>query len=234
MPTTQEPTTQELLERIKALEEQAVTRDELSATDSDGHSWSFSDFLGMGLTRRQALGALFFLMVYGGSLVGAITYATDPAQASHGTGATGDMAEQTNPLNNVWAHHVRPGDGASVVSFPDGISTDQMATELEDGSDVSGSRSFGTEYQNTNNYDLFVIVLVSVSATDNINLDLRASATSGTTTTESLDVYRNDDPPSGLEVSVAGRVPAGYYYTVEEFDNNGSIQTWMERGFTPN
>lgn len=63
-----EPTKHELLDRIEQLEEQQQQLVE-GAVDAQGRSWTVSDFLNMGLTRRQAMTAV-------GAIAGGATLGT--------------------------------------------------------------------------------------------------------------------------------------------------------------
>jgi len=53
-----------------------------TATDAEGQQWSVPKLVEMGLTRRQAMLAVGTLAVYGGSIWGAIKYATGNARAA--------------------------------------------------------------------------------------------------------------------------------------------------------
>lgn len=66
--TDSEPSKKELLERIEQLEEQQEKLTQ-GAVDSQGRRWTLSDFLNMGLKRRQAIKAIS--LVAGGASIGA-------------------------------------------------------------------------------------------------------------------------------------------------------------------
>lgn len=66
--TDSEPSKKELLERIEQLEKQQEKLTQ-GAVDSQGRRWTLSDFLNMGLKRRQAIKAIS--LVAGGASIGA-------------------------------------------------------------------------------------------------------------------------------------------------------------------
>lgn len=85
--------------------------DELEVTDRNGDSFSVSDLVNVGLTRRQAIGALGLAMFTGATL----TEAAIRAFAGRAKAATGlgEVGTQTDPLSVVYVNDI--GDGSEPV-----------------------------------------------------------------------------------------------------------------------
>jgi len=74
---------QNLRARVAQLEDRLAEIEGIhTVKDEDGQEWSASDLMEMGLTRRQALAAIGTLAIYGGSIWGAVRYATQDARAA--------------------------------------------------------------------------------------------------------------------------------------------------------
>jgi hypothetical protein len=207
---------EELAKRVDDLESQLE-----DGNKSDGSRPSRRGFLGM-LAASAGLGAAG---VYG--LSGRSSAAT--AQGYTRTGELRDGNDATlATLNNggPFAFQVP-------VTAPK-IDTDKIATELETGSDVTASRSLGTTYQNSNDYDIFVIANLTVSTSgDSMFAELRVSQSDTLETGDRVDRYAQEDIDTRVDYAVTGRVPAGYYYEVPDFGiDNSSIAEWHERGLT--
>lgn len=111
MSTENSETVQELIERVEQLEEQQQ-RLVQGAVDSQGRAWSVSDFLNMGLTRRQALTAIAAI-ASGATLGVAIQEAVGVAEAGASTSdGDGDVGTPSNPVD-VFADGV---DATSVTT----------------------------------------------------------------------------------------------------------------------
>jgi len=103
-------TIEELRERVEQLEEQQAELKQ-GAVDAQGRAWNVSDFLNMGLTRRQALQAIGVLA--GGATLGtAIQQAVGVASAAPSTtDGDGDVGTPENPVD-VFADGVSAGNYA--------------------------------------------------------------------------------------------------------------------------
>jgi hypothetical protein len=107
------------------------------------------------------------------------------------------------------------------------VNTESIATELEDGSDVSSSRSFDTVYQNSNTYDILVQIRIDG---DPMNAFLAVGSSSSLGGGERVDGIGLDIGSSSTYL-LTGRVPPGYYYEAVTFGSE-SITRWDERGLT--
>lgn len=191
------------------------------ARDPNGNTWSISDFLGMGFTRREAI-KLVGLVAGGMALGGAITEVVS-AQAS-----TSDSD------GNVGL----PGDRVDV--FADGVdansvSTGELATAIENASDVSGSRSLDTWEQNTSGHVLIAAV------------EMNVTPSSGTSVVRVFGDVNNDsqsNQPQNTETVVGTGstegfggpmifVPDGANYQFRQFGDTGdsTLSSWYEAGW---
>lgn len=95
-----------LRERVAELEArlERVTRaqaeHERTATDSQGRKWTVSDLMGMGLTRRQALGAV--AAIVGGATLSSALSGQVAAQPTGDEGAVGQSGDRVE----VWASEI--------------------------------------------------------------------------------------------------------------------------------
>jgi hypothetical protein len=142
------------------------------------------------------------------------------------SGGTPVLNSVSNPLvNNLDAD----GNDLTNVGAADvgSLSADELAHNLEDGSDLSGSRSFNTEYQNTSGQTLRLTIIINVSAAgDTFAAALESSNSSPVDFADQQDfARRNADTDSDRYVATAV-IPDGAYYKFES-----SIERWFERGY---
>jgi len=172
------------------------------------------------VSRRDLLktgGALAALGLGGGAAVGS---ASADASTSDDDGNVGRPSDRYDGFF----------DGVDANS----VSTGQLSYNVEDGADISATRSTDTEYQNTNDYTLWVIATLEhnpSSGTDtNLNAELRMSSTSGLDGTTKVDRAAQTGVDGGEATdTVKFPVPPGHYYEVKSFGDE-TIEVWYERG----
>lgn len=104
------------------------------------------------------------------------------------------------------------------------------ATDLPVGfpTDVSGTRSFGTEYQNTTGNLLLVKASIEVDATDvDLITEALTSSSSGLGTSDIVERARFEGQ-SRVRYTYSIMVPDGWYYKIESFGDE-FIDFWKER-----
>jgi len=136
-------------------------------------------------------------------------------------------------------------DGANLVADVDNskVTTDDamvdtleansIATELEDGTDKTSSRSLGTTYQNTKSHDIIVVIRSEQHGSGETG-KLPSFVSEGSNpiavSTASNRGIANGDT-TYIRVKVAFKVPSGYYYEVSDSLATGvGVSTWYERG----
>jgi len=212
---------EELRARVEQLEEKQEKLEE-SAVDAQGREWSVSDLLSMGLTRRQALTALG--IVAGGAPIGVAIYRAVGTAAAEASTSDGDD-DVGSPDNR----HDYFADGVDANSITTGklSITELQQFEIENPTDISGSRSTNTTYTNNNNYAILVGVRWSVTS-GSLDIDLRVGDTSNTL--GAVD-KRKISASGDYDHLISGIVPPGYDYQFNNFAD-GSLDGWAERGLT--
>jgi len=195
--------TEQLEARVAELEEQL---DDLKtagdvATDAQGRQWSAADFMNVGLTRRQALGAIAAL-ASGAALHEAFQQAVGVAEAA-GSSQVGTIGEPGSPVDayieDLYDTNDNPvlefnGDG-SIVS----VSTDQAvspeiarlpAQHKFDATDATNGITLPSA-------DLVTIFISEVQSSNNNALRMQLSDDGGTTWLSSDHRYSYESVTSG-------------------------------------
>lgn len=149
----------------------------------------------------------------------------DDVYIRHGSG----LSAPTDPSVKLGTVDTSSGDTTRANDLSDDThDTVTVNTKLDapaqDPSDVSGSRSFGSSYTNSNDTWRWVSVVANADASPtDLRLNLQVSGT---------NVDRNDqrDATSGNKVSVEALVPSGNSYQVDKFGDtsNISLSQWTE------
>lgn len=133
---TDERSEQELRERVNELEGRLddLTTDGEVATDAQGREWTIADLMNLGLTRRQALGAITTLAT-GATLWGAIQESIGTARAV-GSGEVGQLGEPGRPID-AYVEDLYDTNGNPVLEFEgDGsiasVNTDELFGTFSD------------------------------------------------------------------------------------------------------
>jgi hypothetical protein len=110
--------------RIKEIAERVAAeqvQEELAATDPDGKRVSASDFLNIGLTRRQALYATGLVATGYSVTQAAVSAMSESAEAAAGTG---NLGTESDPLDTIYANNLgssaEPVQSATVESLDTG------------------------------------------------------------------------------------------------------------------
>lgn len=114
------------------------------------------------------------------------------------------------------------------------IATGELDHALQDGSDLSGSRSFDTEEENTTGHVLLVVVQLRVqSSGDGFDVALEVSNTSGFSFgSDAVDYVKEDADNANARFTLQAIVPNGAFYEANAFaDNDATIESWFERGY---
>lgn len=116
------------------------------------------------------------------------------------------------------------------------LSTDELSHNIEGGNDLSGSRSFDTEFQNTTGQNIFVTIRLEISSgtSGEFNTSLLVANSSGLGfNPDSIDyVRRTDSGTSNPDLAaLQGIIPDGGYYMVDNSGTNVSLNAWFERKY---
>lgn len=122
------------------------------------------------------------------------------------------------PENDAWK--LKDTDaGHDVLTVPDdGNGLVKVRTAVSDPTDVSGSRSKGTEYQNTDDYSKFVSVTLQSDGTQEINASIYQSNSSGLGSSDrvgALLMHAADISDTTRLMLGPIEVPPGGYYKVD-------------------
>jgi hypothetical protein len=162
--------------------------------------------------RRQTLKGMGLLG--GGALLGGV----GSRQADASTGSAGNVGSDTD----------RPdiyGDSVDANS----VSTNALASDIEDPVDVSGSRSLSTEYQNTDSTNRFVYVFFISDGTQTIDVQGNFGNTSGQLVTISREYVDADSQTIQHRTTLSLEVPPGSYYEIGSGGGNeAEVETWFE------
>jgi len=118
----------------------------------------------------------------------------------------------------------------------DSLNTDELSHNIEGGNDLSGSRSFDTEFQNTTGQNIFVTIRLEISSgtSGEFNTSLLVGNSSGLAfNPDSIDyVRRTDSGTSNPDLAaLQGIIPDGGYYMVDNSGTNVSLNAWFERKY---
>jgi len=114
------------------------------------------------------------------------------------------------------------------------VSTESLSYDMEEGTDVSSSRSFDTVYQNSNDHTIKVAVRAQIdpgSGSQSLTafIDVAPSSPPGVDDrTDGIQMTNYDDT---FQYVLNANVPPGHYYEVKSFKDE-SIISWIERGLT--
>jgi len=152
-----------------------------------------------------------------------------------GVGATNSASAGSNQVGTIGSSGSLVDVEAEDISAVS-VDTDQLTTKLQNANDVSGSRSFDTEFQNSNNYDIILEVTVehnpSGGTDTDLNCILRYGSSSGLSSGDRSQYCIDKGVDGGfVRKTFVAIIPKDYYYEVESFGSE-SIQFWHERGFT--
>lgn len=117
-----DPPQAQLREQFRELERRLEdTREELAAVKEQRPGTAKVLGLDTSMGRRQAMA---IGILGGGAGLGALTAASQPAQAD---AVAADVGTQADPWQKVWAHAIESGDGADALSFDDAVAFDHEA-----------------------------------------------------------------------------------------------------------
>ena len=121
----------------------------------------------------------------------------------------------------------------------DSVSTESLATNIEDGTDMSDSRSFGSTYQNNNDYDIIVLAYtepLESGETARLLAYIQESSSNVTSVANVTDQAFADGDTAIERATVQFRVPAGHHYQLNLGSGSASVgpDIWNERGVTSN
>ncbi|WP_251342431.1 hypothetical protein [Haloplanus halophilus] len=196
-----------LRDRVAQLEDQ---QEQLAqgATDAQGRSWTVSDFLSLGLTRRQAVTALG-LIAGGMALPTALTQSAVAAPGDDGDTVLGSSSNRWD----AWMDEL----DANAVSTEKIDSSPGYSWSAED-------RSFDTVYNAPSDKDIYFVVSAEAEADNTlVNLGVYIDGSFRVSPSESVD--------SGDRVlTPVYRIPAGVSYELRAFGDSGSytINNWNE------
>lgn len=116
------------------------------------------------------------------------------------------------------------------------LATDEVDAAIEEGSNIIGSRSFDTTYQNTTGHVLAVSVIVrNLTSTQDVGAALYVKSGSSSIVAADNEVCRNliSSIDGDAYITVSALVPDQHHYRIA--DNGGAdneAYRWFERGFT--
>jgi len=217
----EQPSVSELVERVEALEK---TQEDLKqgAIDAQGRNWSVTDFLNLGLSRRQALSAVAVISGGGTAASALIQVVSEPAAADPGDNGNTTLGSSSNRWD-AWMGEIDANT----------LSTDALSHNQQPPSDVSSTRSFDTEYQNTTDNQLKVIVRLRKpdGTSGQIDVTLDVTPSSGDYTNAEKDGIRTPTTSERINYIVKANVPPGDYYQVASFGDEGDVgdeTSWFE------
>lgn len=125
------------------------------------------------------------------------------------------------------------GDGTTSADHAS-VDTIALSSNIETGTDVSGSRSFDSPEQNTSGRLRHVMVRADATADNaSVGLELQVANTTGALDSDAAVDTVERVLATGERVSVEGTVPAGAHYTVLSFGDTADFQMnrWNERNW---
>ncbi|AFH22626.1 hypothetical protein OSG_eHP31_00070 [environmental Halophage eHP-31] len=121
------------------------------------------------------------------------------------------------------------GQGFDVTNLGS-VDTDELSSNIETGSDVSGSRSFDTDYQNNSGRLRSISVRLKNGSGSSGTIDARLIVGDSSSSKEHRDNFKAT-VENGNGASLRAIVPDGYHYEVESFGVE-DIVNWMEADWT--
>jgi DNA-binding protein H-NS len=228
-------TTDELLDRIEELEqEQAQLQTQLAQTKEQYQQVTglFEQFKTGKISRRAFLTSVT-------ALAGVGFAAGNASAAPDYTNASGVAGTERQPLSSanikqlnaqqIGSDTIRSdiyGDSADLNS----VSADAIAFAREELTDVSGSREFNTEYQNTNATVRVVEVVLEIdgsSTAEDLNAILAVGNSSGLGPGQRADQAKLINYDNEYHTTVGAMVPPDGFYQVESFGDEVTVN-WRE------
>lgn len=213
-----------LRERVSQLEAEIDTlthgqaRLERGALDAQGRRWTLGDFMAMGLTRRQALGALGSLAM-GASLGAAITGQV----RAQPTGDEGQVGQSGNRVE-VWASEIDATEVATATIVDSDTSTsydvgDDLAGGIS-GVSTDAGLSLGGGYTVVNNNPCILWVALNLQTDGSVDADVafRVDESGGSTADYSHTFKASSQMGSNAQIkpAFAAYLPGG---ATVELDN---------------
>jgi len=106
------------------------------------------------------------------------------------------------------------------------LETESLDTGIEEPSDVSGDRSFNTEFQNTIGRTIEWTVVGECDTGESIDMRPDVGAVSGSLS--NLQDLELNDADGRTRLSFTHLIPDGHYYQIREFGDT-TIRKWHER-----
>ena len=154
--------------------------------------------------------------------------------------AAGQIGTASDPVDVEGAQgNFSQGVSVDGALEADAVSAESLSTELDDGSDVTSSRSFDTIYENTQGHDIQVFLFSGEIGSGEI-ADIRAQVAETPSAVDNLRSWvareQADGDTAKNRVATRFRVPDGYHYRVENRGdlNDDDVTIWSERGVTAN
>jgi len=120
------------------------------------------------------------------------------------------------------------GQGTSDFTNLNSVSTEQIDSKDGYGSDLSGSRSFNTWYQNTTGGDLTVQMTFQFNNAGPARTSAKGHVSSSQSDKRVFD-WQNEDGEKFDKETVTLFVPDQYYYKVRNRENNLQLLSWFEQ-----